>query len=105
MFLLAVHCLWITSFRNGFFGQISEIAGSEKPKYPSTDEPLLQYYTGVAAVDRQLTILVTFFAAFADSESPNMRLFAVFGLGQFAAAWTLFMLESFRRGNIGRLVS
>lgn len=102
---IAFHCLWFTSFKNGFFRQIGELIRSENPMYPGTETPLLQHYTGVGAIDKQLTLLVTFFAAFADSESANMRLFALFGLGQFAAAWTLFMLESFRRGNIGRLVS
>jgi hypothetical protein len=62
-------------------------------------------YTGLKALDRQLTVLVAFFAPVVDFKNPALNLFAIWGLGQFGAVWTLMVMESMRMGNKGKAVS
>jgi hypothetical protein len=91
--------------RNGTFDHISTLAAQESPVFPGSNVLLLRQYTGVRAIDRQLSVLVTFFAPVVDSRSGTLYLYAIFGLGQFGAAWTLLVMESLRSGNKGRAVS
>jgi hypothetical protein len=65
----------------------------------------LTQYTGLKALDRQLIILVAFFAPVVDVKNPALNLFAIWGLGQFGAVWTLMVMESMRMGNKGKAVS
>lgn len=74
-------------------------------KFPGTDVKLVKTYTEILWLDRQLTILVTFFAPVVDRNQGALTLFSFFGFGQFGAVWTLMMMESMRMGNRRRLVS
>lgn len=69
---------------------------------PGTDFPLIRKYTGIAAVDKQLVILVTFFARAVDGSTSG---FASWAMSQFGAAWYVMVLEGLRLGNQGRIVS
>ena len=91
--------------RNGTFDALLELLPRENAKFPGTENPLKMGYTGLKAVDRQLTILVAFFAPVVDFKSAEANLFSIWGLGQFGAVWTLMMMESMRTGNKGKAVS
>ncbi|OTA97651.1 hypothetical protein M434DRAFT_391584 [Hypoxylon sp. CO27-5] len=69
--------------------------------------PFKREYTGIRGVDQQLSILVGFFSALIDDRGAgwDTTAFFVWGMGQFAAGWTLLVLEGRRSGNRGRLVS
>lgn len=84
---------------------IKSTKAMEVPIFPQTKELLLTSYTGVPAIDRTLTTLVIFFAPMVDFNNTASSLFSIFGLGQFAAAWGLLVMESMRIGNAGRLIS
>jgi hypothetical protein len=88
---------WVLSSRNGTFAIISESAAAAAHH--------LTAYTGIRFIDRQLSVLVIFFRPVLDSSNEDLTLFSVFGLGQFGAAWTLLMMESFRFGNEKKAVS
>jgi hypothetical protein len=103
--IAAVYCLWIVSTNNGLFGQINGIVEQKQPMFPGSKSPLMLKYTGVAAVDRQMSILVTFFGPVVQVGYEPLHLFSLFGLGQFGGAWTLLVMESLRRGNRGKVVS
>lgn len=81
------------------------MAKQDTPLLPGTTDFLLTKYTGVAAIDKQLTVLVTFFAPVLDDNNHALKLFSIFGLGQFGAGWMVMMMESLRYGNQGRIVS
>lgn len=101
----AVHCLFNLGFKNGLFNTIGTLVDGEKPLWPGSEEYLITKYTGIKAIDNQLTTLDIFFAPISDRRSKALNLFALYGLGQFGAGWTLLVLESLRRGNQGRIVS
>ncbi|OTA52635.1 hypothetical protein K449DRAFT_340536 [Hypoxylon sp. EC38] len=69
--------------------------------------PFKREYTGIRGVDQQLSVLVGFFSALIDDRGSSWEntAFFVWGMGQFAAGWTLLVLEGRRSGNRGRLVS
>ncbi|KAG4416901.1 hypothetical protein IFR04_009979 [Cadophora malorum] len=90
---------------NGTFKSIISLMESKDPKFPGTEDDLLIRYTNVGWLDRQLTILVTFFAPVVDEKQGALSMFARFGTGQFGAAWTLMVMEGMRMGNMGRIVS
>ncbi|TEY60192.1 hypothetical protein BOTCAL_0184g00130 [Botryotinia calthae] len=93
--------------RNGTFEQITNLVRQKTPSavFPNAKYLLLKDYTGIRALDRQLTVLVTFFAPVVDSKNAALWLNSIYGLGQFGAAWTLLVMESLRSGNKGRAVS
>ncbi|XXG96688.1 bud neck involved protein [Hypoxylon texense] len=74
---------------------------------PGAPSPLKTSFTGVGALDRQLAVLVAFFAALIDDpgKGGDALAFYVWGMAQFAAAWAAVVLEGRRAGNRGRLVS
>jgi hypothetical protein len=90
---------------NGTFDHISTLVAQDSPVFPGSNVLLLKEYTGIRAIDTQLSVLVTFFAPVVDSRNGPLYLYAIFGLGQFGAAWTLLVMESLRSGNKGRVVS
>ncbi|RAL58541.1 hypothetical protein DID88_003989 [Monilinia fructigena] len=80
---------FIIGGRNGTFEHIVSLVRQETPSavFPDSKYLLLKDYTGIKAIDKQLAILVTFFAPV------------------FWAAWTLLVMESLRSGNKGKFVS
>ncbi|KAI6709929.1 hypothetical protein PZA11_005257 [Diplocarpon coronariae] len=103
--LLGAYCTWTLASCNGTFKSIFALIASENPKFPGTDDALLTAYTDVGWLDRQLTVLVTFFAPVVDLDQGALTLFTIFATGQFGAVWTLMVMESMRMGNRGRVVS
>lgn len=69
--------------------------------------PFKREYTGIRGLDRQLSVLVGFFSALIDDRGAgwDTTAFFIWGIAQFAAGWTLLVLEGRRSGNRGRLVS
>ncbi|KAB8297110.1 hypothetical protein EYC80_002495 [Monilinia laxa] len=98
---------FIIGGRNGTFEHIVRLVRQETPSavFPDAKYLLLKDYTGIRAIDKQLTILVTFFAPVCDSRNSALWLNSIYGLGQFGAAWTLLVMESLRSGNKGKVVS
>lgn len=84
---------------------MGDIRNQTEPKVAGTDEPLLSVYTGIRAIDSQLSILVDFFLPVLDGSSNDMTLYVIDMFGQFGAGWTLLMMESLRKGNQGRIPS
>ncbi|KAJ5752581.1 hypothetical protein N7520_009498 [Penicillium odoratum] len=74
-------------------------------KLPGLDEPLRTVYTGVEPIDRLLTVLTTFFYPALDGQSSTLLLHSIGFSGTFGAAWTLVVLESWRRGNAGTIAA
>ncbi|OTB08329.1 hypothetical protein M426DRAFT_182430 [Hypoxylon sp. CI-4A] len=69
--------------------------------------PFKRVYTGVEALDTQLSVLVAFWASMLDDPGakPEIWAFYIWSMAQFAAGWTVILLEGRRAGNRGRLVS
>jgi hypothetical protein len=103
--LLGGYGTWALGARNGTFDMLIALLGQNEPKFLETQDPLLMKYTGIKALDHQLTVLVTFFAPVVDIKNPALNLFAIWGLGQFGALWTLMVMESMRMGNKGKAIS
>ncbi|CZT52940.1 uncharacterized protein RSE6_14350 [Rhynchosporium secalis] len=103
--LLGLYATLVLGQANGTFKAIIALMQSEKPRLPATDDELLMHYTSIGWLDKQLTILVLFFAPVVEMRGDALSMFTIFGVGQFGAAWTLMVMESFRMGNRGRVVS
>lgn len=74
-------------------------------KLPGLDETLRTVYTGVEPIDRLLTVLTTFFYPVLDGQNATLLLHGVGFSGTFGAAWTLVVLESWRKGNAGTVAA
>lgn len=74
---------------------------------PGAPQPVKTAFTGLKPLDRQLTVLVTFFAALINDPGAgwNVTAFYVWGIAQFTAGWAALVLEGRRSGNRGALVS
>ncbi|KAH7361025.1 hypothetical protein BKA65DRAFT_494490 [Rhexocercosporidium sp. MPI-PUGE-AT-0058] len=103
--LLGLYGTLILGEANGLFKGIIAIISIDDPKFPTTEDDLLMRYTQIGWLDKQLTILVTFFAPVVDMNQGALSMFSVFGAGQFGAAWALMFMESLRMGNRRRVVS
>ncbi|KAJ5242610.1 uncharacterized protein N7469_000937 [Penicillium citrinum] len=74
-------------------------------KLPGLNAPLRNFYTGVEPIDRILTLLTVFFYPTLDGQSPGLLLHSIGFSGTFGAAWTLVVLESWRKGNAGTVAA
>lgn len=74
-------------------------------KLPGLDAPLRTVYTGVEPIDRLLTLLITFFYPAMDGQDATLLLHSIGFSGTFGAAWTLVVLESWRKGNAGTVAA
>ncbi|KAH6654100.1 hypothetical protein BKA67DRAFT_535438 [Truncatella angustata] len=92
--------------KNGLGAVLRDVLTGSRSALVGAPEPFKRSYTGISRVDRQLSTLVAFFSAAIDGDVPpeNLLVF-VWGMSQFAAGWTLMLLESLRAGNSGRVVS
>lgn len=77
----------------------------ESGKLPALNEPLRTEYTGVEPIDRILALLTTFFYPTLDGSSATLLLHSIGFSGTFGAAWTLVVLESWRKGNAGTVAA
>jgi hypothetical protein len=103
--LLGAYGTFALAGSNGTFDLLKAVFAENEPKFPGSEDLLLTNYTGIRVLDHQLEVLVAFFAPVVDREFPALNLFAIWGLGQFGAVWTLMVMESMRMGNKGRAVS
>jgi hypothetical protein len=96
---------WILASKNGTVAVLEAMADQATPLLPGTTDFLVTKYTGIAAVDKQLIILVSFFAPVLDDKNSALKLFSIFGLGQFGASWAIMQMESLRQANSWKVVS
>ncbi|KAI0969226.1 hypothetical protein F4678DRAFT_439771 [Xylaria arbuscula] len=96
----------VTLMSNGLGKALTAVTQGTTASLKGAPSPYFGAYTGVDAVDGQLGAMVTFFSAIIDGNvSWDATLFYVWGMAQFAAAWTVLVLEAKRAGNRGRMVS
>ncbi|KAJ5180586.1 hypothetical protein N7492_003796 [Penicillium capsulatum] len=77
----------------------------ESGKLPGLNEPLRTHYTGVESIDHLLAVLTIFFYPTLDGSSATLFLHGIGFSGTFGAAWTLVVLESWRKGNAGTVAA
>ncbi|KAI1176257.1 hypothetical protein F4777DRAFT_588000 [Nemania sp. FL0916] len=96
----------LTMLENGLGDVLGSVSQGTVTTLRGAPAPFLSSYTGVAAIDGQLSGMVGFFSAMIDGNVPwDATLYYVWAMAQLAAGWTLLVLEAKRAGNRGRLVS
>ncbi|KAJ5677218.1 uncharacterized protein N7477_002851 [Penicillium maclennaniae] len=99
----ALYAIFYFSYVNGLHALGHDAIDSGK--LPGVNAPLRTHFTGVEAIDRILTLLTVFFYPTLDGQSPTLLLHSIGFSGTFGAAWTLVVLESWRKGNAGTIVA
>ncbi|KAL4972915.1 hypothetical protein BDW66DRAFT_169091 [Aspergillus desertorum] len=74
-------------------------------KLPASDASLRKIYTGIAPLDKLLTVLVIFFWPVTDGSNLSLLIHTLGFSGAFGSAWVLVTLESWRRGNAWKIVA
>ncbi|KAJ5724404.1 hypothetical protein N7493_006132 [Penicillium malachiteum] len=97
------YMIWYFSHASGLHDLAQEAVASGK--LPGLDEPLRTVYTGVEPIDKLLTVLTVFFYPAMDGQDSTLLLHSIGFSGTFAAAWTLVVLESWRKGNSGTIAA
>jgi hypothetical protein len=100
---LVFYAIFYFSYTNGLDALGHKAIDSGK--LPGVNAPLRTLYTGVEPIDRILTLLTVFFYPSLDGQSPTLLLHSIGFSGTFGAAWTLVVLESWRKGNAGTIVA
>ncbi|RWA12406.1 hypothetical protein EKO27_g2713 [Xylaria grammica] len=96
----------VTMLSNGLSDVLSSVSSGTVTALKGAPSPFLASYTGVSIVDHQLSAMNAFFSAIIDGNVPwDVSVFYLWGMAQFAAGWTVLVLEAKRVGNRGRLVS
>ena len=91
--------LWGFPYQNGLL-KILEHQTEPGAVIPgSMVAPMKQTYTGIGVVDKQLTVLVSFFYTAIDGNRADVSLSFLYLGGQVLAAWVLITVEGLRRGN------
>ncbi|KAK0636990.1 hypothetical protein B0T17DRAFT_484014 [Bombardia bombarda] len=99
-----------TGFKNGLFESLEKTTGDPLSRHdlyvPGGPQPFKSSYTGIAAVDGLLAILVAFWGAIIDGDRTwNMDASYWYLMAQFCASWCLLSLEGLRKGSKGKAVS
>lgn len=100
-----------SGYQSGLFAALTKGVGADvKPRnkhFPGGPRPYKLSYTGIAAVDDQLAILIAFFTVLLDAPGQSVEtVWTVRWLmTQFVGGWVLLVVEGLRRGNRGRVVS
>ncbi|MCJ1404566.1 hypothetical protein MMC11_007792 [Xylographa trunciseda] len=102
---LGAYLTWGLALNNGTLSMMERIREYGPQLLPGTDVPLKQSYTGIQAIDNQLTVLVLFFWQLVDGGMPGASLGTFRFASQFVPGWGLVVLESMRSGNKGRIIS
>jgi hypothetical protein len=96
--------LWGFPYQNGLLQLLGEQAKAGAVLPGPTVAPMKQTYTGIHVVDKQLTVLVSFFYTAIDGNRADISLsFLALG-GQVLGAWTLITIESLRVANQGKFL-
>ncbi|KIV82269.1 hypothetical protein PV11_04390 [Exophiala sideris] len=96
--------LWAFPYQNGLLKILSQQNEPGAVIPGPTAAPMKQTYTGIGPVDKQLTILVSFFYTAIDGNRADVSLSFLYLGGQVLAAWVLVMIESLRVGNQGKFI-
>ena len=96
---------WYLLLNNGTTDYMAHIRDVGPRLLPGTKEPVRTVYTGVPAIDYQLTVLALFFWENVDGSNPAASLFCFYFATQVACGWGLLMIEGLRYGNRGTLIS
>lgn len=99
-----------TAARNGLLAAVRGAAGRDVAPadkfFYGGPTPCKATYTGVAAVDNVLAVLIGVFSIIlSDANPPYVGYLAKYLLTQFLAGWVLMSVEGLRWGNRGRVVS
>lgn len=94
------YALWGFSVSNGLFEYIAESSNALFRNGPESAT-----LTGLAILDEQLKILVSFFWPVIDGSRPDLCLHAMNFAFQGGALWLLLVVEGLRRGNRWKTVS
>lgn len=84
--------------RNGGDALLVEAARGDAPRLGNGDLART-HFTGVAALDDLVSILVRFFYPCASGERPTLSVFTAYFAGQILALHTILLLEGMRAGN------
>lgn len=96
---------WYIFINNGSTDYMTRIRDVGPRLLPGTKEPLKTVFTGIPAIDYQLTILTLCFWEQVDGSNPSSSLFCFHFATQAACGWGLLLLESLRHGNRWRIIS
>ncbi|OAL38592.1 hypothetical protein AYO20_02242 [Fonsecaea nubica] len=93
--------LWGFPYQNGLLKILSQQSEPGAVIPGPTSAPMKQTYTGIGPIDKQLTVLVSFFYTAIDGNRADVSLSFLYLGGQVLAAWVLIMVEGLRNGNRG----
>lgn len=96
--------LWVFPYQNGLLAVLGRQSEPGAVIPGPTSAPMKQTYTGIGAVDKQLTTLVSFFYTAIDGNRADVSLSFLYLGGQVLAAWALIMVEGLRTGNQTKFV-
>lgn len=99
------YATWYILLNNGTTDYMAHIRDVGPRLLPGTKEPVRTVYTGIPAIDYQMTVLALFFWEIVDGSNPAGSLFCFHFATQIACGWGLVMIESLRHGNRWTLIS
>lgn len=98
-----LYAIFYFAYANGLHDLANK--SMDSGKLPGVNQPLRTIYTGFEPVDHLLTVLTTFFYPALDGQNATLFLHSISFSGTFGAAWTLVVLESWRKGNSGTVAA
>lgn len=86
--------------QNGLFETIRGSLDVENPYVPGGVSPLRTRYVASPAVDKHITILISFFSYVIDlPRTKDVDVSSLLVMGQLCAGWALIRFEGWRLGN------
>lgn len=93
-------------FQNGLFDTIRASLDVENPYVPGGVSPLRTRYVASPAIDKHITILISFFSYVIDlPRTKNVDVTSLLVMGQLCAGWTLIRFEGWRLANKRKVIA
>lgn len=104
---------FLLSQTNGFLPQLLSLESSSHPFLPSSPNSsptnailsLKNHWTGIKPIDKLCVQFIAFFWPVINGENVALTVQGVHFLGQGYVVWMLLLVEGWRAGNRGKLVS
>ncbi|KAF3278756.1 hypothetical protein TWF173_002134 [Orbilia oligospora] len=101
----ALFSMYGLAYRNGYLKALLRLKDFGPHLLPGSENPILKTYTGIAPLDKLITIAVVLFANITDGSAPHFSLYGFHFGGQLTSIWTVLMIEGYRFGNRGTPLS
>lgn len=105
IYILGLDSMYGLVARNGYIDALIDLRHNGPQYLPGSTNPVLTHFTGIALLDKLLTLAGVMFANVTDGSAPQLSLYGFYFAGQLVSIFTVIAIEGMREGNQGGIMA